>query len=105
MILDEYFASIEFLSSGEAGVEYGLSSSASNASIPLNHKLDSTSSLVDSGVDLNVRSQYSGMANQSSIDVDDVFTDDSGMFVHLQLFDIFIFLSMIYRFLMNFSKI
>lgn len=77
LILDEYFASIEFLSSGEAGAEFGLSASTSTASIPLTHKLDSTSPLVDSGVDLNVMSQYSGMNNQSSVDVDDVFTDDT----------------------------
>lgn len=76
MILDEYFASIEFLSSGEAGAEFGLSASASNASIPLAHKLDS-SPMADSGVDLNVMSQYSSMTNQSSVDVDDVFTDDT----------------------------
>lgn len=78
LILDEYFASSEFVTSGEAGAEFGLSTSASSASIPLAHKLDSTSPLVDSGVELNVMGQYSSMANQSSIDVDDVFTDDSG---------------------------
>lgn len=79
MILDEYFASSEFVTSGEAGAEFGLSASASSASIPLAHKLDSTSPLVDSGVELNALSQYGGMANQSSVDVDDVFFDDSGM--------------------------
>lgn len=83
MILDEYFASAEFVSSGEAGVEFGLSASASNVSIPFAHKLDTTSPLVDSGIELNVMAQYGGVGNQSSVDIDDVFTDDSGTYAHL----------------------
>lgn len=82
MILDEFFASAEFLSSGEAGAEFGLSASASNVSIPFSHQLDSTSPLVDSGIELNVMAQYSGVGTQSSIDIDDVFNDDSGTYEH-----------------------
>lgn len=88
-MLDEYFTSSEFVSAVEAGAEFALINSTSTNSvttptstIPLSHQLNSTSPFVDSGVDLNVMSQYSAF-NQASIDNDDeVFAvDRSGEFV------------------------
>lgn len=83
LVLDEYFASQEFISGAEVGAEFGLMNSSSTASvttptsaIPLSHQLNSTSPFVDSGVDLNQYSSY-----QASIDnEDEVFiVDKSGM--------------------------
>lgn len=66
------------LSGVEAGAEFGLMNSSSTHSvttptstIPLSHQLNSTSPFVDSGVDLNVMSQFG--ACQASIDEDEVF--------------------------------
>lgn len=76
LVLDEYFASSEFVSGVEAGAEFGLMNSTSTNSIttptsmiPESHQLNSTSPFVDSGVDLNVMSQFS--ACQASIDNED----------------------------------
>lgn len=77
LVLDEFFTSSEFVSGVEAGAEFGLINSSSTHSvttptstIPVSHQLNSTSPFVDSGVDLNVMSQYSSF-NQASIDNDD----------------------------------
>lgn len=92
-MLDEYFASTEFLSCVEAGNEMqsGLANSATNASmatiqmsnhnsvIPTSHQLISASPFVDSGIGLNVMAS-SKYAN-SSIDADDevfIIEDDDG---------------------------
>lgn len=87
MVLDEYFASIEFVSGGEAGAEFGVINSASSNSlatststIPVSHQLNSASPFVDSGVDLNVMG-----FNQGSIDNDDVFVlGKNGELFHLE---------------------
>lgn len=75
-MLDEYFASMEFVPGVEAGLtEFGLMGSASTNSmttaIPLSHQLTSASPFVDSGVDLNVMAQFGGC--RASIDEDEVF--------------------------------
>lgn len=78
MILDEYFASREFLSGIEAGAEFILENSSSTtsmsgtgATIPSSHQLNSTSPFVDSGVGLNVLDKYGRIAEQASVDNDD----------------------------------
>lgn len=84
LVLDEYFTSSEFISGVEAGAEFGLMNSPSNASIttqtsniPLSHQLNSTSPFVDSGVDLNHYSNY----NASIDNEDEVFiVEKNGMF-------------------------
>lgn len=87
LVLDEYFASREFVSGIEAGIEYGLIGSTSTNSvitptsaIPLSHQLTSASPFVDSGVDLHVLTQFGGC--RASIDEDDVFVvDRNGKFI------------------------
>lgn len=83
LVLDEYFASSEFISGIEAGAEFGLMHSTSTvsvttptSSIPLSHQLNSTSPFVDSGVDLNQYSNY----NASIDNEDEVFiVEKNGM--------------------------
>lgn len=60
-VLDEWFASSEFVPGVEAGVEFRLMDSASTNSmtaavsaIPASHQLNTASTFVGSGVDLNV---------------------------------------------------
>lgn len=93
-MLDEYFASTEFLTGIEAGaIEPGLIHSSSTASmnatnlstptsvIPPSHQLVSASPFVDSGIGLNIMaaSQFSGQGNSSIDTEDDVFIiDDDG---------------------------
>lgn len=93
-MLDEYFASSEFLSGIEAGsMEHGLMHSTSTASmnasnlstptsaIPPSHQLVSASPFVDSGIGLNTMatSHFSGQLSSSIDTEDDVFIiDDDG---------------------------
>lgn len=75
------------MSGVEAGAEFGLTNSSSthsmsvsSATIPQSHQLNSTSPFVDSGVDLNVMSQFSGY--HSVDNEDDVFIVDKNGTVH-----------------------
>lgn len=71
LILDEYFASREFVSGAEeAGAEFALFNSSAST-IPASHQLNSTSPFVDSGVGLNVLDKYGRIAEQTSIENDD----------------------------------
>lgn len=76
LVLDEYFGSSEFMTGVEAGAEFSFANSSTSSvttptsAIPLSHQLNSASSLVDSGVDLNVMGRY-GVANQASVDNED----------------------------------
>ena len=90
LVLDEYFASSEFLTSAEAGnlIDSSILNSSSSASIsgnplstssmiPSSHKLTSASPFVDSGIGLNVMTSQFSQGN-ASVEVDDeVFTMDS----------------------------
>lgn len=84
LILDEYFASREFVSGTEdTGTEFALLNSSAST-IPASHQLNSTSPFVDSGVGLNVLDKYGRIAEQASIENDDdvfVVEDDGKLAV------------------------
>lgn len=88
LVLDEYFASSEFVSGVEAGAEFGLMHSSSTASvttatttsaIPLSHQLNSTVPFVDKGIDLNQYNKYNASIEDNE---DEVFiVEKNGMYL------------------------